>query len=159
MNNLTVAGKTPQIAGMIWMQGETDTYGGPNGGADWSAAYSANLTNLINTVRDKEKFGDFAVPDMPFVLGRITTFFGSADNNALVRNAQMTVPGLVGHATWIDTDDLTWAYDGQYGTQGQIDLGIRFANAFATPEPSIFVLAGTGLLALGGYWWRKRRAH
>ena len=148
--NLTAAGKSPTIAGMIWMQGEIDAMNHA-----YAAAYAANLTNFITTVRS-----DFNTPNMPFVVGRITNYaWGTTADNTLVRNAEMTVPGQVGNAAWINTDDLEWAYDGHYGTQGQIDLGIRFANQLASlPEPSTLILAGTGLLALAGYWWRKRRS-
>jgi len=136
--NLTAAGKSPVISGMIWMQGESDTRTHNS-----AAAYSDNLTDLITSVRS-----DFSTPDMPFVVGRITDYYewGTTADNTLVRNAQMTVPGLVGNASWIDTDDLQWAYGGHYGTQGQIDLGIRFADAIvAIPEP-----ATMSLLAIGG---------
>ena len=156
--DLRAAGKSPQLGGMIWMQGETDTYGGPNNGADWSAAYAANLANLITTVRNKDKFGDFAVSDMPFVVGRITTYFGAADHNTTVRTAQMTIPPLVGHAAWINTDNLQCIYGGHYGTQGQIDLGIRFADAVhQLPEPSSLVMALTAMLAALACWRQRKR--
>jgi hypothetical protein len=142
MQNLTDAGLSPAIAGMIWMQGEGDAKSDSQ-----AAAYAANLTHFIATARS-----DFSTPDMPFVLGRITTSYGTPANNALVRSAQESVPGLVGNSSWMNTDDLSWAYTGHYGTQGQIELGIRFADEFApTPEPSALVLAATGLLALAGY--------
>jgi hypothetical protein len=96
---------------------------------------------------------------MRFVLGRITSYYDTDPSygNMLVRNAQVSVTNQVPNTAWIDTDDLEQAYVGHYGTQGQIDLGTRFANAFApVPEPSAIVLAATGLLAWAGYWRRKR---
>jgi len=82
----------------------------------------------------------------------------------MVRTAQATVPGQVGHASWIDTDDLdVWPIgspnEAHYNTQGQIGLGIRFANQFTpAPEPSALLMIGTGLLALAGYrWWKQVR--
>jgi hypothetical protein len=153
MQNLTAAGKSPQIAGMIWMQGESDA-----NNATYAAEYATNLTNFITRLRS-----DLATPNMPFVVGRITTHYDTSPPGgaAVVRAAEMTVPGKVGHASWINTDDLEQnpAQPWHYGTQGQIDLGIRFANAIAAipvPEPSMLTLAGTGLLAWAGYWWRKR---
>ena len=87
---------------------------------------------------------DFNTPNMPFVVGRILPYwgYGTQSNIEIVRNAQTTVPGRVGNASWFDTDDLTTGYPGHYGTQGQIDLGIRFANEFIPvfipdPEPPI----------------------
>jgi hypothetical protein len=148
IKNLTDADLSPTIAGMIWMQGEGDAQNITN-----AANYATNLTNFIGKVRS-----DFKTPDMPFVVGRILTYYDTtpAGGNALVRTAEETVPGLVGHASWINTDDLQKAYAGHFGTQGQIDLGIRFANEFSQiPEPSTLVLTGTALLALAGYRWRK----
>lgn len=147
IQNLVADGKSPIIAGMIWMQGEEDTYTEAT-----ATAYHANLKNLITTVRS-----DFATPDMEFVVGRILSSTGPEAYNALVQNAQMTVPGEVGHASWINTDDLQIGNVGHYGTQGQIDLGVRFAKQFAhTPEPSSCILVGTGILALAGYCVRRR---
>jgi hypothetical protein len=150
IQNLTNDGKTPTIAGMIWMQGEGDAQSAAN-----ANAYADNLKNLITHVRT-----DFNAPDMRFVVGRITTFYDSkpAGGNATVRAAEVSVGTTFPNTAWINTDDLERAYDAHYGTQGQIDLGIRFANAMVTPEPSPLVMAGTGVLALAGcYLWRKRR--
>ena len=139
---------------MIWMQGESDAKND-----SYAAAYGANLTNFIAHVRS-----DFKTPDMPFVLARINTHWGTTANNDLVRTAEQTVPGQVGRALWFDTDDLgIWAtYPPDvyhYNTQGQIDLGIRFANGIGAivPEPSMHVLAATGVFAWFAYAWRKRR--
>jgi hypothetical protein len=139
-------GLSPTIAGMIWMQGEGDAT------EAFAPAYAANLTNLIGKVRS-----DFASPDMPFVLGRILPTAGLPTNNAIVRIAQEAVPGQVGNASWINTDDLPLAYPVHYGTQGQIELGIRFADQFVqTPEPSSLVLSGTGVVAASVWACRKR---
>jgi hypothetical protein len=150
IQNLVDDSKSPIIAGMIWMQGEEDTYGEAT-----ATAYHANLKNFITAVR-----GDFATPEMEFVIGRILSSTGPAAYNALVQNAQMTVcdDPEVGHASWINTDDLQIGNIGHYGTQGQIDLGVRFANQFVqTPEPSSYVLVGTAVLALAGYCVRRRK--
>jgi hypothetical protein len=154
MQDLRAKGLAPSIAGMLWMQGESDTYAGPNGGADWSAAYGDNLTNFIGKVRS-----DFGAPEMKFALGRITSYYGPVQNNAMVRAAQMAIPQHVANTACINTDDLQWAYPGHYGAQGQIDLGNRFAHEFIqTPEPSAFALALTGALAFVGWRWQRRRS-
>jgi hypothetical protein len=145
--DLTAAGKSPTVAGMIWMQGESDAKN-----HDYALAYGTNLTNFIADVRE-----DFDTPDMRFVLGRSTTYYGTAEDSALVRYAQEAIPLEVSNTACFATDDLQQAYGGHYGTQGQIDLGIRFADQFIqTPEPSLLVLALTGLLPLAGYLrWRR----
>lgn len=147
IQNLTDAGESPVITGMLWMQGENDALNSAQ-----AAVYSRNLTELITTARQ-----DFSAPKMDFVVGRILPCYGTPTDSNLVRNAQMIVPSQVGHASWIDTDDLQLAFTGHYGTQGQLDLGIRFANEFVqTPEPSTTILGGVGLLSLAGYWWWKQ---
>jgi hypothetical protein len=158
MANLTAAGKSPQIAGMIWMQGESDAMSHAD-----ALAYQANLTNFIGKVRS-----DLNVPNMPFVIGRIDAYpWGATADNLLVRDAQVAVAGQVSNTSWINTDDIpVWTgnetnpthYDpGHYSSQGQIILGTRFANQFIqTPEPSALMLLTTALLGALAYAWRRR---
>lgn len=147
LESLTDADLAPSIVGMLWMQGEADADDNT-----MAAAYEPNLTGLIAVAR-----ADFQTPEMPFVVGRITTFAGAPADNALVRAAQAAVPATAGHAAWIDTDNMErWpAGSGQevhYNTQGQIDLGIAFADAIlAIPEPStgsLVLAAGAALACL-----------
>jgi hypothetical protein len=157
LKNLSDARLSPSIAGMVWMQGESDA-----SSSAYASLYEANLTNLIGTVRS-----DFATPDMRFALGRIMSYsqypFGAKSDNDLVRAAQVTVASHVAGVSWIDTDDLPvnaqgtgWA--GHYNTLGQINLGIRFAGQFVeTPEPGTLTILATGLLGTLAYAWRKRR--
>jgi hypothetical protein len=147
MSNLINAGKDPTIAGMVWMQGEED---GVN--AAYAAAYASNLTNLVTTIRSTFTNAE----DMRFVAGRITTAFGDVSTINLVRSAQENVDNMVGNASWVDTDDLEWAYYGHYGTQGQIDLGARFANECAIPEPGTLLLTAIGILCLAVRSLRNR---
>ena len=80
---------------------------------------------------------DFGAPEMKFVIGRITymsKLWTTTENIDTVRVAQQKVPAIDGNAAWFDTDDLKWSYYGHYGTQGQIELGLRFAKEFA-PAP------------------------
>lgn len=123
LENLKKAGKKPTIVGMIWMQGEDDSTH-----PDYAPAYEKNLKNLIAKVRS-----DFHAPEMKFVAGRITTMgklWSTPERMELVRKAQENIAKHSANASWIDTDDLKWGYYGHYGTQGQIDLGNRFANEF-----------------------------
>jgi hypothetical protein len=149
MTSLTKAGKEPTIAGMVWMQGEDDSTQSPN-----AAAYADNLTALVAKVRTFTGAG----ANTKFVAGRISmdpAKWGGVDNCNLVRNAQAGITTNISNYAWVDTDNLERAYFEHYGTQGQIDLGLAFANAFAVPEPSTFVLAGMGLLGLLGYRFSK----
>ena len=126
-----LAGQSPEIAGMIWMQGESDA-----ANATYGAAYATNLTNLISTVRT-----DFSTPDMPFVVGRITdlSIYPGFPAVAAVRTAQETVPGTMSNVSWINTDDIPQgSAAAHYSATGQLILGTRFANKFTDnpiPEP------------------------
>jgi hypothetical protein len=148
--NLTSAGKAYTIAGMLWMQGETDAkdLGSAN-------AYQANLEEFITKVR-----ADFSASDMKFVIGRISPPW--ATYTGKVRTAQQAVAAKMTNVSWFNTDDLPIMDPNEpnyhYNSAGQIELGIRFANQFVVPEPSTFALFGTGLAALAGYAWRKRRS-
>lgn len=88
LQSLSNANLSPTIAGMLWMQGETDARI-----ESYAINYGTNLKNLITAVRT-----DFNAPDMQFVVGRILTFWsqGGVQWNTMVRTAQETVPGVVG---------------------------------------------------------------
>ena len=147
LQNLRNAGLSPSIAGMAWMQGESDAVN-----PSYAPTYATNLTNFVGKVRN-----DFATPDMPFVVGRIMSYsqypFGTPTDNALVRTAQTTVPTQVANVSWVDTDSLpVYPYPngpvnpGHYTAQGQIGLGTLFADKFGpTPNP------GTPLLTNGSF--------
>lgn len=155
MSNLTTTGKNPIIAGMAWMQGESDAIESHT----FSLNYASNLANFIGKVRTYVNTS-FGTTKLPIALGRITTYYGPATDNAIVRAAQDDIVNHAEDVSVFNTDDLEWAYRGHYGTQGQIDLGIRFANEFAptpTPEPSTLAMIGMGAISLLGYAWRKRK--
>lgn len=150
IRNLTDANRAPIIAGMLWMQGEHDTTD-----ATFAAAYQTNLVNFITAVRN-----DFHTPDMPFVLGRIIQGYGTTENNSTVRTAQTTAPTLIANTAWVNTDDLQISPEIplHFGTQGQIDLGIRFAAKLTpTPEPSMGMLLLAGAVAGAFRMWRRHK--
>lgn len=153
INNLVEKNKKPEIVGMVWMQGEEDATN-----ATYAANYATNLKRLVTKVRDT-----FSAQKMKFVAGRITNdvsrWAGTYQTNQ-VRNAQKYIANYIPNTSWVDTDDLEKAYYEHYGTQGQIDLGLRFANEFPgspAPEPSTLVMVGIGLFGFLGYLWRKRK--
>lgn len=160
INNIrTVLKKDPVVSGMLWMQGENDSTVD-----SYAHAYAANLKNLITNVRNTT----YNAQDMKFVAGRITYAaqqWSDKTHLDLVRNAQWNVGNTatsygVANASCVNTDDLEWAFYEHYGTQGCIDLGLRFANEFPgspTPEPSTLALAGAGLVCLIAYARRKRK--
>jgi len=110
----------PEIAGMIWMQGESDTAYTHS----VAMAYQQNLTSFIQCVRE-----DLNEPNMPFVIGRIAMAYPWPYGN-IVRQAQYNVSQTVPHTAMINTDDLTFNADKvHYDGAGQMVLGSRFADA------------------------------
>jgi hypothetical protein len=121
---LTSRGDRYRIAGMLWMQGESDSIY-----EDMAKRYEANLTRLIDNVR-----AEFNAPHMPIVIGRI--FAGNGTSSVflrfakLVRAAQMAVADRDPQIDWIDLDDLPQQDAGvEFNCLGMIELGRRFGAA------------------------------
>lgn len=124
LGQLAADGIEFEIGGMLWMQGEHDTLESAT-----AAGYETSLRQFIETLRD-----DFETPGMPFVIGRITTEFGTTANNTLVREAQVRVAEETEGVFWVDTDELSLGTPGHYGTEGQLDLGRLFAGEILAPD-------------------------
>ena len=117
---LTDRGDTYEIAGMVWMQGESDS-----AFANMAPKYKLNLTRFIARARR-----DFDVPDMPFVIGRIYLGVGSSAHEATIRAAQVAVANGDKHATWVNLDGLSQQPVGvEFNGPGTIEMGKRFAKA------------------------------
>lgn len=153
LKNLPVQqpGVTGRVAGFFWMQGESDALAGRT-----TEEYQADLTDLIAHVRT-----DFGDPDLPFVFGRITSFWSNAGS---IRRAQENVAATVAHTYMFDTDALKRLPDsnaGHYDNQGMIDLGIGFGNGYvatvAAPEPGMLSLVQVGAVGLLFDWAAKHK--
>lgn len=116
---LDAEGTAWEIAGMIWMQGESDAYSDE----DIAAAYEANLTHFISRVRD-----DVGAPDLPFVIGKIhcpTCPYGD-----IVRAGEDAVDAADPKVTAFATEDLSVNADGiHYDGAAMRTLGERFAES------------------------------
>ena len=109
---------TPEIAGILWMQGESD---GTN--AYWANAYQTNLTNLIADLRNDEN-----KPDLPFVAGMIHLspdwIFGD-----VVRHAETVVAHKDATVGIFETQDLSLGDDSaHYQTAAMVEVGKRSAR-------------------------------
>ena len=92
------------------------------------------------------------MPKIPFGVqstdeGRIAALIGKDCPVVMIENDAVMAAGAT----------ILQAFGGHFGTQGQIQLGLRFADALITPEPSTLILVATGLIALLAYAWRKRK--
>lgn len=141
-----------QIAGMIWMQGEGDAYNDPT----MAASYAQDLRLFIASLRS-----DFHAPNMPFVIGQISNS-SAWPYGATVRQAQVDVAQTLSNCYLVTTSDLPLSDNMHYTSQGQMELGSRFAQqallAEGVPEPSPFVLLASGLAGLLIHvWWRRKQ--
>jgi len=114
------AGTEPEIAGMIWMQGESDAILTK----DVADEYEYNLTNLINDLRS-----EFNVPQMPFVIGQISEARAWDAFGSTIRKAQLDVSKNVSNTSMIITTDFELTDAAHYNGKGQISLGERFATS------------------------------
>lgn len=138
---ITARGDTYKIAGMLWLQGESDT-------GTAAAAYGTNIANFIADMRSN--YGT----NLPFVMGGIG--YQTADYSvvsAALENAANTIPNT---AYFSDYDLLGTNHTGlHFGSTSQQIIGQRFATAISSiPEPATATLMLTGLL---GLLHRKRR--
>ena len=118
---LDLTGWDYRIEGMLWMQGEHDTYN-----PQYAADYQDNLLEFIDDMRSR--YGQ----DLKFVIGRIQDDLPTGPENLLaVRTAQEMVAGSNPLNDWVDTDNLALLPDSvHFNTQGQIGLGYAFAAVF-----------------------------
>jgi hypothetical protein len=109
----------PEIAGFLWMQGESD-----GTVLEHANAYRDNLLGMVEHVRV-----DLALATLPVVAGLIATdcCWTYADT---IRKSTTQVSTLAGNMNVVETDDLPMSKSevGHYSAAGQIELGARFAN-------------------------------
>ncbi len=114
----------PQFAGMIWMQGENDSYD-----KKMADDYARNLTCFISDIRNELK-----APDMPFVLAQISKSPAWDAYGSQIRAAESEVAKSVPHTATFATDDYKLCDPWHYDTAGMLSLGERFAKAMKELE-------------------------
>ena len=112
------------IAGMLWMQGESDSET-----TEMANAYEENLKSLVAEVRKQTKQDSF-----PFVMGRISSSLLKKtpwvfDHARIVQRAQEAVAAQDERVFIINTDDLSTLKDNtHFDTQAQLALGNAMAD-------------------------------
>jgi len=112
----------PEICGMIWMQGESDS-----GDQKMAGDYAKNLTCFVNDIRAELK-----KPDLPFVLAQISkapAWDNPPNRGPMIRDAQLQVARTVPDTATFATDDYRLCDPWHYDTAGMVSLGERFAKA------------------------------
>jgi hypothetical protein len=114
-----------EIAGMLWMQGESDA----KTQAD-AEVYQKKLEQLIALVRKEA-----GKPELPVVIGKISSKILESPKFKMpfvktVQSGQEAVTKTDKHAFVIDTDDLSQRDDlVHFDQKGQLGLGKRFGEA------------------------------
>ncbi len=121
---LDEAGVDYEVAGMLWMQGESDSET-----VEMAEAYQANLKLLVAGVRKQS--GQAA---LPIVMGRISSSLlkktpWNFDQAKTVQAAQEVVAAEDAHVHLINTDALSTLKDNtHFDTKAQLTLGSRMAE-------------------------------
>ena len=114
-----------EIAGMLWMQGESDA------AENKAETYEKNMRDFITHMREQ-----FKTPGMPFVIARVKDHYGGKTGQAkIVRDAQVDVAKTTEGVEWFDTDDYPMANGGHYNGEGLVIMGKDFAKAILAVEP------------------------
>jgi hypothetical protein len=122
--DLEKAGKKCDIAGMLWMQGESDSET-----LEMANAYEANLKAMFGDVRQKT-----GKEHLPIVMGRISSSLlkktpWNFDHAAVVQKAQDAVAAADPDVSIIPTDTLgTLADNTHFDTKAQLALGDEMAT-------------------------------
>jgi hypothetical protein len=124
LSDLAQSNTAYDIAGMLWMQGESDSET-----TEMANAYEANLKALIAEVRKQTKQAK-----LPFVMGRISSSLLKKtpwifDHARIVQRAQESVAAQDERAFIINTDKLSTLKDNtHFDTQAQLSLGNAMAD-------------------------------
>ena len=114
-------GSKSTLAGILWMQGEAD--------AKYPIAarqYAGNLSHFVNALRSKLRS-----PNAPFIMGSINPPRNLFPATPIVQKAQKLAARRIRNLKLIETGDLQKRNDHlHYNTNGQLELGKRFARAY-----------------------------
>lgn len=117
--------KPLKIDALFWMQGERDSRH-----KSQAVQYEARLKRLIQGMRFQ-----LNSPHSWFIMGKVNPKPAVFKMKTLVQKAQRKVKQALPHTLLVDTDGLSTQQDHiHYDTQGQLELGKRFAKAFILHE-------------------------
>lgn len=128
LENLKGEGRSCEISGMLWMQGESDAEF-----LEWANNYEDNLKLLYNDVR-KETGKD----NLPIVMGRISIGLlrktpWNFDFTEVVQAAQERVAAADKYVRIINTDKLeTWEDNTHFNSESNIWLGKKMGKSMIT---------------------------
>ena len=140
----------PQVAGFVWMQGESDATNDA-----WAAAYQTNFAQFLYQYRT-----DISLPIVATTAGLIrpSTLW---PYSATVRNATTVISENIGQVSVVDTQDLdTQVSDpAHYTSESFIELGRRFADSMDAQLPTEWHFqTDLGAAQGDGFWTCRSRS-
>ncbi|MBN1673812.1 MAG: hypothetical protein JXR37_22380 [Kiritimatiellae bacterium] len=115
-----VGDRDVEYGAVLWMQGERDA-GFPAAAKEYGRHFAA----LIARFRK-----DLNAPDLPFIYGQVNPPPAYKGRDA-VRAAQAATEEAISHTKMVQTDGLSkWQDNLHYDSEGQLELGRRFAKAY-----------------------------
>lgn len=119
-----------ELAGLVWMQGETDAFSPQEAGL-----YESRLTSFVQGLRNQ-----LGAPDLPVMIGQVDP--PAACCTATVNAAEVNFVDNDAHAAYVPTGGVArWWYNQiHYNTAGQLDLGRRFYAGYQSIMPQGFAL-------------------
>ncbi|OGB65315.1 MAG: hypothetical protein A2Y94_01420, partial [Caldithrix sp. RBG_13_44_9] len=114
------------LAGILWMQGESDACFGE----EIAQRYQVNLKRLMDLIR-----AAFLTDDLPVIIGRISDSGQDPSGKVwpqgeIVRQAQADFVRLDGNAVLVtSTDNYGYSDPWHYDSKGYLDLGRKFAES------------------------------
>jgi lysophospholipase L1-like esterase len=113
--------KNPEIAAVIWMQGESDALNQAR-----ASQYTNNLRRFITTLRK-----DLKAPHSLFIMGEINPLGKDFPLVKNIQTSQRQIRSQVRNTMLTPANDLGKIFDNiHYSAQGQMELGKRFAKAY-----------------------------
>jgi hypothetical protein len=118
---LSIKGKKVKMVGVLWMQGERDAKF-----PEAAKEYFDNLNKLIVTMRK-----DLKAPGMYFIYGQVNPPAEKYPGLEKVRADQARAEKEIPNTKMVSTEGLgKWNDNLHYNTEGQLELGKRFAKAY-----------------------------
>jgi hypothetical protein len=116
------SGQTYKLRAICWVQGESDA--NPTD----APLYAARLTKMFESLRR-----DLSAPDLVVLLA-VNTHFGGGKNAFMPKivEAQREAAARLGRAAYVDTADCPIANNVHFNAAGTLEVGHRFAEAYAT---------------------------
>lgn len=131
--------RSPRVDAIFWMQGESDAMNKFR-----AAHYGNRLSQFIRSLRR-----DLRSPSSMFVFGQVNPKGNGYPMVSQIQRKQQQVNSQVRNTRLVSSHGLSKSYDNvHYSAHGQVELGRRFANAYAGRRTSISQKLSSDLMSI-----------